>query len=84
MQILQLKLNDRLSEEDWASILALESHLEDIKAANGERWQEVEVLSKGVRSFALVEDHFTEPFVQEMFARVGRPGRLLCPDAEPR
>lgn len=41
-----------LPEREWDELLGLESHYDELLGAGGQRWQDVFIMMKGVKSYA--------------------------------
>ena len=70
IQILAMRKNGRLSENDWLELLKLQSHLVQVKATSRERKHEVEVLAKGVWTLSQSEGFCRLEMAEHIFTMV--------------
>ncbi|KAF2808553.1 SET domain-containing protein [Mytilinidion resinicola] len=70
MQFLIRRAKGLINDETWESVLRLESHIEEMRAAGGEKWLEVQLVAQGAWAFSMTQAEFTLGFTTEVFGRV--------------
>ena len=52
-----------LPESEWEELLTLESHSDDLRKTGGERWQDIFIMMKGIKSYCGT-DHSQETILR--------------------
>ncbi|KAF2140049.1 uncharacterized protein K452DRAFT_201990, partial [Aplosporella prunicola CBS 121167] len=68
VQILSMRKNGLISDETWAELLSLETHIEKIRG--GPKWKNFQVLGDGVLKFSNVQPTFGMDDAMDTFLRI--------------
>jgi SET and MYND domain-containing protein len=69
MQLLTRRKNGSIDGETWESLLRLESHIDEMRAAGGQKWSEVELMAQGAWALSMTQMMFTVEMATEMLGR---------------
>jgi hypothetical protein len=74
MELLTRRKHGLISDDEWALLLQLKTHIDDFKQTPA--WENIELMAMGASQFSLTQDMFNKDFVAAMYARVRRPPPL--------
>lgn len=68
MELLTRRKHGQISDDQWALVCGLQTHVDDFKR-NGS-YESIELMSMGASQFSLTQKIFDKDFVAAMYARV--------------
>ncbi|KAK5452140.1 hypothetical protein LTS15_007204 [Exophiala xenobiotica] len=52
VRLLKQQKAGQIPAEEWMQLLALESHIDDIRQAGGERWEDLSLMTQGIKAYS--------------------------------
>jgi hypothetical protein len=74
VRLLKQQKAGQIPAEEWMQLLALESHMDDIRQAAGERWEDLSLMTQGIKAYS--ESDESPELILELLCTVREFGSL--------